>query len=72
MPKTEQQTTVRTIRYVHWKDRGVWLGYVEDYPDYITQGETLKDLQEDLKGVYEELTGGHIPAVRKVSKLRIA
>jgi predicted RNase H-like HicB family nuclease len=72
MPKTERQSTVRTIRYVRWQDHGMWLGHIEDYPDYITQGETLKDLQENLKGLYEELTGGHIPSVRKVSKLRIA
>ena len=28
-----------TARYVHWQDQGMWLGYFEAYPDYITQGE---------------------------------
>jgi len=49
----------------------MWLGYLEDYPDYMTQGESLEELQENLKDLYEDLTGGHIPGVRKVGELRI-
>ena len=50
----------------------MWLGYLEDYPDYMTQGETLEELQENLKDLHQDLTGGHIPSVRKVSELQIA
>ena len=32
---------MNTARYVHWQDQGMWLGYFEDFPDYLTQGETL-------------------------------
>ena len=63
---------MKTIRYVHWQDGNMWLGYLEDYPDYMTQGESLEELQENLKDIYEDLTGGHIPGVRKVSEFRIA
>ena len=24
--------------YVYWKDGKFWLGYLEEYPDYMTQG----------------------------------
>ncbi len=37
-----------TARYLHWQDRGMWLGYFEDFPDYLTQGKTLGELQENL------------------------
>ena len=43
----------------------MWLGYIEDYPDYMTQGETIEELEENLKDIYEELTSGDIPGVRK-------
>lgn len=33
-----------TVKYVHWEEGGAWLGYLQDYPDYWTQGETLDDL----------------------------
>ncbi len=63
---------MKSIRYIHWEDGDMWLGYLEDYPDYMTQGETLKELQEHLKDLYDDLTGGHIPGVRKVVELQIA
>ena len=63
---------MKTIRYVHWQDGDMWLGYLEDYPDYMTQGESFEDLQEHLKDLYEDLTAGHIPGVRKVAELQIA
>ena len=33
-----------------------WLGYFEEFPDYLTQGENLEDLQEHLKDLYSDLT----------------
>jgi predicted RNase H-like HicB family nuclease len=63
---------MKTVRYIHWKDGGMWLGYLEEYPDYMTQGKTLKELQENLKDIYDDLHGGHIPGVRKVSELQVA
>ena len=63
---------MNTIRYVYWQDEDMWLGYLEEYPDYMTQAESLEELQENLKDLYQELTGGHIPGVRKVAEFRIA
>ena len=39
-----------TVRYVHWQEGDVWLGYLEEFPDYWTQGVSLEDLQEHLRG----------------------
>lgn len=50
----------------------MWLGYIEEYPDYMTQGETLEELQENLRDIYEDLSGGKIPGVRRVAELQIA
>ena len=45
-------------RYIYWQDGAQWLGYFEEYPDYMTQGESLDDLQELLKDLYRDLTSG--------------
>ena len=54
-----------SVKYVHWQEGDWWLGYLEEYPDYWTQGETLADLIENLKDLYLDLSGGHIPGARK-------
>ena len=43
-------------RYVRWQDGDVWLGYFEQFPDYLTQGESLSDLEEHLRDLYRDLT----------------
>jgi predicted RNase H-like HicB family nuclease len=63
---------MQTTRYVYWQDGDMWLGYLEEYPDYMTQGETLDELQLNLRDIYQELTSGNIPGVRRVADLQIA
>ncbi len=59
-------------KYIYWKDKDMWLGYLEEYPDYMTQGETLNELKENLKDIYIEFSSGNIPCVRKVAELEVA
>jgi predicted RNase H-like HicB family nuclease len=59
-------------KYVYWQDGDMWLGYFEEYPDYKTQGESLEELKDNLKDIYQELTSGNIPHVHKVAELEVA
>ncbi|MBK5969205.1 MULTISPECIES: type II toxin-antitoxin system HicB family antitoxin [Thiorhodovibrio] len=63
---------MNTLKYVYWQDEGMWIGYLEAYPDFLTQGETLEDLQEHLKDIHQEVTSGDIPLVRRVGELAVA
>ena len=47
------------------------LGYFEEFPDYMTQGESLAELEENLRDLYKDLTSGDIPGIRKVAELTI-
>jgi hypothetical protein len=60
-----------TLRYVHWRDGAMFLGYLQDYPDYMTQGETEDDLKEHLLDLYRDLSSGELPYVKKVDELVI-
>jgi predicted RNase H-like HicB family nuclease len=60
------------LRYVHWKEEDYHLGYFEDYPDYLTQGETSEELLENLKDLYQDITSGEIPYIKKVDELILA
>ena len=59
-------------KYIYWEDDGMWLGYLEEYPDYMTQGESIEDLQDNLRDIYKELESGNIPCVRKIAELEVA
>jgi hypothetical protein len=50
----------------------MWLGYLEEYPDYMTQGESLKELQQNLVGIYRDVSRGHVPGARRVAELRVS
>jgi hypothetical protein len=58
-----------TVKYVFWQDGDAWLGHLQDYPDYWTQGESIDDLKDHLRDLYQDLTSGAIPGVRKVDDL---
>ena len=36
-------------RYVRWQDGDMWLGYFGEFADYSTQGESLSELEENLR-----------------------
>jgi predicted RNase H-like HicB family nuclease len=59
-------------RYVYWQDGEFWLGYLEEFPDYLTQGESLEDLKNHLRDLYLDLSSGKIPAARRVAELEVA
>ena len=56
-------------KFTYYKEDEMWIGWLEDYPDYRTQGESLSKLKENLKDIYSELTSGNIPGVRRVGEL---
>jgi predicted RNase H-like HicB family nuclease len=60
-----------TARYVRWQDGEMWLGYFEQYPDYLTQGESRSELEENLRDLYRNLRSGEIPVVRSVAELAV-
>ncbi|MBE0431811.1 MAG: type II toxin-antitoxin system HicB family antitoxin [Dehalococcoidia bacterium] len=61
-----------TIRFIYWHADDMWLGYLQEYPDYMTQGESLEELKENLRDVYADLASGAVPYVRKAAELEIA
>jgi hypothetical protein len=63
---------MQTVKFVYWKSNQFWLGYIQDYPDYWTQGETLEDLKEHLRDLYLDLTSGELPGIRKVDDLVVS
>jgi predicted RNase H-like HicB family nuclease len=56
-------------KYVYWKDDDMWLGYLEESPDYWAQGETEEELKENLIDLYKELSSELIRTLSKRENL---
>jgi hypothetical protein len=63
---------MQKVNFIYWEQDGDWLGYLQEYPDYWTQGMTLDDLKEHLKDLYKDLTSGQIPGIRRVEELAVS
>jgi len=44
-----------TTGYVHLQDGDMWLGYLEAFPDYVTQAESFTELEENLRDLFRDL-----------------
>jgi predicted RNase H-like HicB family nuclease len=63
---------MKAVKFVHWQEKDFWLGFLQDYPDYLTQGKNLEELQENLRELYQDITSGEIPGIRRVGELFVA
>jgi predicted RNase H-like HicB family nuclease len=63
---------MQSMGFTYWQDGDSWLGYLDEFPDYLTQGESLEDLKEHLQSLFEDLTSGDIPFIKRHGVLEIA
>ena len=62
-----EESSMQTAKIVYWEEAGSWLGYLQEFPDYWTQGDTLEDLETHLRDLYQNLTSGDLPGIRRVA-----
>ena len=46
---------------VYWKKDHFWLGKLLEHPEIMTQGETLDELEENLKDAYLSVVMEDVP-----------
>ena len=49
---------IASPKYKYWQEGDVWLGYLDEFPDYMTQGSSLEDLKAHLTDLFKELSNG--------------
>lgn len=63
---------MRTLEYTYWQDGEFYIGHLNDYPDYDTQGYSKDELVENLKDLLTDFESGRVPYIRHVEELVIA
>lgn len=46
---------------IYWKSKKFWLGKLLEYPEIMTQGESVKELEENIKEAYLLMVMDDIP-----------
>ncbi|BBO17489.1 conserved hypothetical protein [Candidatus Brocadia pituitae] len=46
---------------IYWKGEKLWLGKLLDRPEIMTQGETLEELEENIKDAYLLMAMDDVP-----------
>ena len=61
------------LKYTYEKgDSAAFLvGYLDDYPEHPTQGEDLKDLEENLLDIYRMIQAGELESEKKHGVLEV-
>ncbi|MCL1929002.1 MAG: hypothetical protein FWG07_09475 [Treponema sp.] len=59
------------LRYTYEMDGEYLVGHLDDYPEYPTQGENLKDFEENLADIYEMIQDGTLDVRQKHGVLEI-
>ena len=44
------------LKYTYEMDGSYYVGYLDDYPEHPTQGENLKDFEENLLDIYNMIS----------------
>ena len=60
---------MRTLEYTFWQDGEFFIGHLNDYPEYETQGYSKDELIENLKDLLIDLESSEVPFIRKVEEL---
>jgi predicted RNase H-like HicB family nuclease len=49
------------LTMVYWKGEQFWLGKLLEHPEIMTQGQTLEELEENLKDAYRMMVWDDVP-----------
>ncbi len=52
----------KNLTLIYWKGKKFWLGKLAENPEIMSQGRTLKELVENIKDAYYQMTLDDVPA----------
>jgi len=56
---------------VYWKGEKFWLGKILEHPEIMTQGETIEELEENIKDAFLLMVMDDVPVEHKMKEIAI-
>ena len=59
------------MKMVYWKGDRFWLGKLLEHPEIMTQGETIEELEENLRDAYLLMAMDEVPGEYQIKEIVI-
>ena len=59
------------ITIIYWKGEKFWLGKILEHPEIMTQGESLEELEENLKDAFQLMLMDDVPPGYKLKEISV-
>jgi predicted RNase H-like HicB family nuclease len=61
----------KSLTLIYWKEEKFWLGKLREHPEIMTQGESLEELEENIKDAYLLMTMDDVPAEYQTKEILV-
>jgi predicted RNase H-like HicB family nuclease len=61
----------KPLTMVYWKSEKFWLGKLIEHPTIMTQGETLEELEENIKDAYTLMVMEDVPEGYEIKEIAL-
>jgi len=59
------------IKMVYWKGEKYWLGKILEHPEIMSQGETIEELEDNLKDAYKLMLMDDVPSNYQLKEISV-
>ncbi|MEW6686363.1 MAG: type II toxin-antitoxin system HicB family antitoxin [Candidatus Edwardsbacteria bacterium] len=59
------------VTMIYWRDGKFWLGKLIEYPEIMTQGQTLEELEENMRDAYMLMVMDEVPEHHQTKKIAV-
>lgn len=60
-----------TMTMIYWKSGEFWLGKLLEHPEIMTQGETIEELEENIRDAYLLMAMDDVPEEHHTKEIAI-
>jgi predicted RNase H-like HicB family nuclease len=59
------------LKMVYWKGESFWLGKLLEHPEIMSQGETIEELEENLRDAYRAMFLDEVPEEHRTKTISV-
>jgi len=68
----EVKIVKKKLKMIYWKGNKFWVGKLLEHPEIMTQGETIEELEENMKDAFILMTMENVPEEYRIKELTLA